>query len=119
MRLDYAIKFVGDMDSAVEFYRDALGLPLKFQSPFWSEFETGETTLALHPAWPTIPRAASGSASPPRTSTASIPRARCRASSSPARRPTSTARLSPAFATPTARRSRSVGAKVPLIAGIA
>jgi hypothetical protein len=32
MRLDYAIKFVGDMDSAVESYRDALGLPLKFIS---------------------------------------------------------------------------------------
>ena len=50
MRLNYAIKFVSDMDSAVAFYRDTLGLTLKFQSPFWSEFETGETTLALHPA---------------------------------------------------------------------
>jgi lactoylglutathione lyase len=50
MRLNYAIKFVGDMDAAVAFYRDQLGLPLKFQSPSWSEFETGETTLALHPA---------------------------------------------------------------------
>jgi uncharacterized glyoxalase superfamily protein PhnB len=27
-----------------------LGLPLKFESPGWSEFVTGETTLALHPA---------------------------------------------------------------------
>jgi len=27
-----------------------LGLPLKFQSPGWSEFATGETTLGLHPA---------------------------------------------------------------------
>jgi catechol 2,3-dioxygenase-like lactoylglutathione lyase family enzyme len=50
MRLNYAIKFVGDMDAAVAFYRDALGLSLRFQSPFWSEFDTGETTLALHPA---------------------------------------------------------------------
>ena len=50
MRLNYAIKFVSDMDAAVAFYRDALGLSLRFQSPFWSEFETGETTLALHPA---------------------------------------------------------------------
>ena len=50
MRLNYAIKFVGDMDAAVAFYRDTLGLRLKFESPFWSEFETGETTLALHPA---------------------------------------------------------------------
>jgi lactoylglutathione lyase len=49
-RLSYAIKFVDDMDRAVQFYRDVLGLPLKFQSPGWSEFVTGETTLALHPA---------------------------------------------------------------------
>jgi catechol 2,3-dioxygenase-like lactoylglutathione lyase family enzyme len=50
MRFNYAIKFVADMDQAVAFYRDTLGLNLKFQSPFWSEFATGETTLALHPA---------------------------------------------------------------------
>jgi catechol 2,3-dioxygenase-like lactoylglutathione lyase family enzyme len=50
VHLNYAIKFVGDMDAAVAFYRDTLGLTLKFQSPFWSEFETGDTTLALHPA---------------------------------------------------------------------
>lgn len=50
MRLNYAIKFVSDMDAAVAFYRDTLGLTLAFQSPFWSEFETGETKLALHPA---------------------------------------------------------------------
>ena len=50
MRLNYAIKFVRDMPSAVSFYRDKLGLPLGFESPFWSEFETGGTKLALHPA---------------------------------------------------------------------
>ena len=50
MRLNYAIKFVSDMDKAVASYRDTLGLEPKFQSPFWSEFSTGETTLALHPA---------------------------------------------------------------------
>jgi len=50
MRLNYAIKFVSDMDSAVAFYRDTLGLKLGFQSPFWTEFETGGTKLALHPA---------------------------------------------------------------------
>jgi lactoylglutathione lyase len=50
MRLNYAIKFVSDMDEAVRFYRDALGLCLRFESPFWSEFDTGDTTLALHPA---------------------------------------------------------------------
>jgi lactoylglutathione lyase len=30
------------------FYRDTLGLRLKFESPGWTEFETGATTLALH-----------------------------------------------------------------------
>jgi catechol 2,3-dioxygenase-like lactoylglutathione lyase family enzyme len=55
MRLNYAIKFVADMDKAVAFYRDTLGLEPKFQSPFWSEFATGETTLALHPASPENP----------------------------------------------------------------
>lgn len=46
----YVIKFVTDMNKAVKFYRDTLGLPLRFESPSWSEFATGETTLALHPA---------------------------------------------------------------------
>jgi lactoylglutathione lyase len=49
-KLTYVIEFVGDMDRAIKFYRDMVGLPLKFQSPGWSEFQTGETTLALHPA---------------------------------------------------------------------
>ncbi len=30
------------------FYRDTIGLPLRFQSPGWTEFETGQATLALH-----------------------------------------------------------------------
>jgi predicted enzyme related to lactoylglutathione lyase len=50
VKLGYAIHFVADMDRAVAFYRDAVGLELKFSSPGWSEFETGATTLALHPA---------------------------------------------------------------------
>lgn len=49
-KLSHVIEFVADMDRAVRFYRDTLGLPLKFQSPGWSEFATGEITLALHPA---------------------------------------------------------------------
>ena len=48
MRLAYVMKFVADMDAGVAFYRDTLGLTLKFQTPGWSEFVTGETTLALH-----------------------------------------------------------------------
>jgi len=50
MRLTYAIKYVADMDRAVAFYGDKLGLELKLQSPFWTEFSTGDTVLALHPA---------------------------------------------------------------------
>lgn len=49
-KLSHIIEFVADMDRAVAFYRDVIGLPLKFQSLEWSEFATGETTLALHPA---------------------------------------------------------------------
>jgi predicted enzyme related to lactoylglutathione lyase len=48
MRLAYVMKFVADMDAAVGFYRDTVGLKLKFQSPEWTEFDTGETSLALH-----------------------------------------------------------------------
>jgi catechol 2,3-dioxygenase-like lactoylglutathione lyase family enzyme len=50
MRLTYAIKYVADMGRAIAFYRDKLGLELKFESPFWTEFATGDTILALHPA---------------------------------------------------------------------
>jgi lactoylglutathione lyase len=49
-KLSYIIEFVADMDRAIRFYRDVIGLPVKFQSPDWTEFVTGETTLALHPA---------------------------------------------------------------------
>ena len=37
-KLNYVIKFVGDMEKAVHYHHDVLGLPLKFQSPEWSEF---------------------------------------------------------------------------------
>jgi lactoylglutathione lyase len=46
--LTYAIKFVADMESAVRFHSSQLGLRLRFKSPEWTEFETGQTTLALH-----------------------------------------------------------------------
>lgn len=39
---------VSDMARSVQFYRDKLGIPLRFESPEWTEFETGSTTLALH-----------------------------------------------------------------------
>ena len=48
MRVNYAIVFVSDMKRSVAFYRDVLGLPLKFESPEWTEFTTDGATLALH-----------------------------------------------------------------------
>ena len=39
-----------DLGRAQSFYRDTFGLSLRFTTPFWSEFDTGATTLALHPA---------------------------------------------------------------------
>jgi lactoylglutathione lyase len=50
MRVNYAIVFVSDMGRAVAFYRDTLGLPLRFESPDWTEFATDGATLALHDA---------------------------------------------------------------------
>jgi lactoylglutathione lyase len=49
-KMDYAIVFVSDMNRSVAFYRDRMGLPLRFESPGWSEFATEGTTLALHKA---------------------------------------------------------------------
>ena len=48
MRVNYAMVFVQNMDRAVAFYRDVVQLPLKFQSPGWTEFATEGATLALH-----------------------------------------------------------------------
>lgn len=48
MRVHYAIVFVSDMARSVAFYRDVIGLPLKFESPEWTEFDTEGAVLALH-----------------------------------------------------------------------
>lgn len=50
MQLAYVIKFVGEMAAATAFHRDKLSLTPGFESPFWTEFQTGTTRLALHPA---------------------------------------------------------------------
>jgi lactoylglutathione lyase len=50
MRIDYAIVFVSDMSRSVAYYRDVIGLPLKFETPEWTEFATEGSTLALHKA---------------------------------------------------------------------
>jgi lactoylglutathione lyase len=48
MRVNYVIVFVSNMQRSVAFYRDVLGLPLRFESPGWTEFATDGATLALH-----------------------------------------------------------------------
>ncbi len=45
--LRYVVEFVANMDRAVHFYRDTMGLPIRLESPERSEFSTGEVTLAL------------------------------------------------------------------------
>ncbi len=50
-----AILYVQNMDAQVRFYRDVLGLSVKYpreetnySSEFWVEMETGQCTLVLH-----------------------------------------------------------------------
>ena len=50
MRVNFAIIYVSDMDRSVAFYRDALGLPLRFQTPEWTEFLTEGALIALQKA---------------------------------------------------------------------
>jgi lactoylglutathione lyase len=49
-KLGYAIVFVTDMKRGVAFYKDVLGVPLRFDSPEWTEFDMNGVTLALHAA---------------------------------------------------------------------
>lgn len=49
---EYLVVYVSDMQRSVAFYRDVLGLPLRFTSPGWSEFDTGSIALALHVTGP-------------------------------------------------------------------
>lgn len=69
MRVNYAIVFVSDMKRSVAFYRDALGLPLRFESPGWTEFATDGATLALH---------ASKESNPEKVPQDDLPAGRCR-----------------------------------------
>ena len=64
MRVTYAMVFVSDMDRSVAFYRDVVGLALRFQSPGWTEFATEGATLARHLADGPGPAAAEAHGSP-------------------------------------------------------
>lgn len=41
--------FVDDQAASVAFYRDVLGLPLRFQTPDFALFDTGTATLMIEP----------------------------------------------------------------------
>ena len=69
-QIDYTMVIVSDMKRSIEFYRDKLGSPLKFESPDWTEFLTGTTTLALHGGG--IPRERTGGAGVKDAGTCSI-----------------------------------------------
>ena len=47
-KIDYVMITVSNMARSVSFYKDKLGIPMKFGTPEWTEFQTGTTTLALH-----------------------------------------------------------------------
>jgi len=65
MQLSYAIIFVADMERSVAFYSDVLGLPVRFETPEWTEYATEGATLALHKAdMPASVKAASNPKSP-------------------------------------------------------
>lgn len=54
--IDHVYYWVRDMDAAVGFYRDTLGLPLvRRDGDEWAEFEAGPVRLALHGTTETPP----------------------------------------------------------------
>ena len=48
-RLGYAILFVTDLDRAIGFYRDVIGVPLRFRADAYAEFPTEGAKFALFP----------------------------------------------------------------------
>jgi lactoylglutathione lyase len=48
-RLGYAILFVSDLDRAIGFYRDVIGVPLRFRADAYAEFATEGAKFALFP----------------------------------------------------------------------
>jgi predicted enzyme related to lactoylglutathione lyase len=48
--------WVADMDRALAFYRDGLGLAVRMHNPFWSELDCGGARIALHPGAKGEPR---------------------------------------------------------------
>jgi predicted enzyme related to lactoylglutathione lyase len=51
MRFTGLMVYIHDMDRAVGFYRDVLGLPVEMESQGWSQFSLGNgASLGLHPS---------------------------------------------------------------------
>ena len=48
MELVEVVVYVTDMQRAIGFYRDTVGLGVDFESEHWTTFRTGGCTLALH-----------------------------------------------------------------------
>jgi lactoylglutathione lyase len=48
-RLGYAILFVSNLDRAIGFYRDVIGVPLRFRADAYAEFATEGAKFALVP----------------------------------------------------------------------
>lgn len=50
IQVRYVVVQVADMQRATAFWRDQVGLELRFASPYWTELDLGNAALALHPA---------------------------------------------------------------------
>jgi lactoylglutathione lyase len=48
VKLVEVVLYVRDMERAIRFYRDTLGLEVDIESEHWTTFRTGSCTLALH-----------------------------------------------------------------------
>ena len=48
MKVNYIIIFVSNMKLSIGFYKNVLGLTLKFETPEWSEFAAEGAAIALH-----------------------------------------------------------------------
>lgn len=55
MNLTEVVVYVVDMERAIAWYRDVLGLEPDYESPYWTTFRTGACTLALHRASAPLP----------------------------------------------------------------
>jgi lactoylglutathione lyase len=53
-KVGYSRIVVSDLKRSIEFYRDVLGVPLKFEAENWAEFATLGTRLALKAGAPPV-----------------------------------------------------------------